>query len=454
MDGHPDSRPRLRLLSPEHSRRVLEASFRILAETGVLVRDAEALRALAGAGCAQGADGRVRFPQVRVRRALEGIPRRLVLFDRHGRAAVDTADRVPRFALGANCLRTLDWRTGEQRSSTLADIRETARLCEKLPNLELAATLGNPNELPAHEQALAAVRALAEYTRKPLVFAAHDEVEDEAIWGWLAGQAGGWQALADRPFALELTGPSSPLELGQEACRRLAFTARQRLPVVCYPALLPGLSGPVTLEGALAQSTAEILAGLVVHQLAGPGSPVLTGSSILPMDLKSGGIAYGSPEYAMAGLAAVDLFSDLGIPSWTGAGCSDAHTVDAQAAAEAGMNLHLAALSGTAFIHNLGYLSAGKTGSLEMLLLCDELAGSARRLAAGLTVSDENLAVEASGRAAAGSSFLLDEHTLAHMRSAMWTPGLFERSGLEDWQGRGSPGLQKRLRGRLRELLG
>jgi trimethylamine:corrinoid methyltransferase-like protein len=89
-----------------------------------------------------------------------------------------------------------------------------------------------------------------------------------------------------------------------------------------------------------------------------------------------------------------------------------------------------------------------------MLVLCDELAGSARRLAAGLTVSDENLAVEASGRAAAGSSFLLDEHTLAHMRSAMWAPGLFERSGLEDWQGRGSANLQRRLRGRLRELLG
>jgi trimethylamine--corrinoid protein Co-methyltransferase len=453
MNGHPDSTPRLRLLSREHSRRVQEASFRILAETGVLVRDPEALRALAGAGCAQGADGRVRVPEAAVRRALQGIPRRLVLFDRHGKAAVDTADRVPRFGLGANCLRTLDWRTGEHRSSTLADIRETARLCEKLPNIDLAATLGNPNELPAAEQALAAVRALAENTCKPLVFAAHDEVEDQAIWGWLAAEAGGWQALADRPFALELTGPSSPLQLGQEACRRLAFAARRRLPAVCYPALLPGMSGPVTLEGALAQSTAEILAGLVVHQLAGPGSPVLTGSSILPMDLHSGGIAYGSPEYAMAGLAAVDLFSDLGIPSWTGAGCSDAHTVDAQAAAEAGMNLHLAALSGTAFIHNLGYLSAGKTGSLEMLLLCDELAASARRLAAGLAVSDESLAVEASGRAAAENSFLVDEHTLAHMRSAMWVPGLFERSGLEDWQGRGSSGLQRRLREKLRGLL-
>jgi trimethylamine--corrinoid protein Co-methyltransferase len=458
-DGlHPSESPlvtaRLRLLTGEDSARVRAASFRILAEVGLQVDDAETRAALKQAGCRADGEGRLRFSEEVVLRALEKAPRRLVLYDQDGKPKIDTADAVPRFGLGINCIRSLDWRTGEHRSCTLADIRETARLCEKLPNVDLVASLGNPNDLPPAEQALAAVRALAEGTRKPLAYAAHDEVEDQAIWGWLAERAGGWQALTDRPFALDLTGPHSALRLGEEACRRLAFAARRRLPVVCYPALLPGSNGPVTLEGALAQSTAEILAGLTVHQLAGPGSPVVTGSSILPMDLRSGSIAYGSPEYVMAGLAAVDLFTDLGIPSWIGAGCSDAHTVDAQAAAEAGMNLHLAALSGTSFIHNLGYLAGGKTGSLEMLLLCDELAGSARRLAAGLAVTEANLAVEVTTRAAPDNSFLTDEHTLAHMRTALWAPALLQRASLEDWVREGSPSLQDRLRARLREMLG
>ena len=454
MTGGSRSTARLRLLTGEDYARLRGAAFRILAEVGVQVDDAQASATLVRAGARQDEAGRLRLAEEVVLRALERVPRRLVLFDQAGRPAVDTADPVPRFGLGINCLRTLDWRTGQLRSCSLADIRETARLCEQLPNVDLAASLGNPNELPAAEQALAAVRTLAEGTRKPLAYAAHDEVEDQAIWGWLAERAGGWQALSDRPFALDLTGPHSPLRLGEEACRRLAFAARRRLPVVCYPALLPGTNGPVTLEGALAQSTAEILAGLAVHQLAGPGAPVVTGSSILPMDLRSGTIAYGSPDYVLAGLAAVDLFGELGIPTWIGAGCSDAHTVDAQAAAEAGMNLHLAALSGTSFIHNLGYLSGGKTGSLEMLVLCDELAGSARRLAAGLSVSDERLAVQVSARAARENAFLTDEHTLAHMRSALWSPGLLQRAGLEDWQARGSPSLQRRLRERVGELLG
>ena len=67
-----------------------------------------------------------------------------------------------------------------------------------------------------------------------------------------------------------------------------------------------------------------------------------------------------------------------------GAGCSDAHDLDLQAAAEVGSNMTAAALAGTTFIHNLGFLSGGRTGSLEMLVLCDELAGMVGRLAAGM----------------------------------------------------------------------
>jgi trimethylamine--corrinoid protein Co-methyltransferase len=444
---------RLALLGQRDCARLHGAALRTLAEVGLRVDDADTRRSLLAAGCREDPEGRLLFPSVAVERALESVPRRLILYDQDGKSAVDTADPLPRFGPGINCIHTLDWRTGEHRPCTLADIRETARLCQRLPNVDLAASLGNPNDLPPADQALEAVKALAENTRKPLAYAAHDEVEEEVIWGWLAERAGGWQALADRPFALELTGPHSPLHLGQEACRRLAFAARRRLPVVCYPALLPGVSGPVTLEGALAQSSAEILAGLVVHQLAGPGSPLITGSSILPMDLQSGGIAYGSPEYALACLAAVDYFTAIGVPSWTGAGCSDAHTVDAQAASEAGMNLHLAALSGTSFIHNLGFLSAGKTGSLEMLVLCDELAGSARRLAAGLDMNEGNLAVEVTRRCARENTFLYDQHTLDRMRAALRAPRLLQRTSLEDWQSRGSPNLQSRLRERVADLL-
>ena len=444
---------RLRMLSQEQTKTIYRASLRILREIGMDVRDLETRKQLLQAGCREGEDEYILFPDELVDRCLSTITNRFTLWNRNGQLAVDTRNPIPHFAPGLNCITIYDHRTNTHRECLLKDVREAARVCERLDNFDMASGLGNPSDVEPSKQALETVKAIVEESVKPLPFIAHDEVEDEEIWNYLAEIAGGWDALAEKPFALDLTGPYSPLELGEEACRRLRYAARRALPVVCYPAMIPGTTGPVTLDGAIAQSSAEILAALVVHQLEQPGAPVITASAILPMDMRSGAIAYGSPEYMMVGIAAVDLFDDLGVPTWIGAGCSDAHIVDAQAAAEAGMSLYLASLAGTAFIHNLGFLSAGKNGSLEMLVLSDELAGGVRRMAGGIRVSDESLGVEVTRRAAKDHSFIRDEHTIAHMSRAMWEPTLFRRTSLEGWAGSGSAPLQRRIREKLEELL-
>jgi trimethylamine--corrinoid protein Co-methyltransferase len=444
---------RLRMLSEEQTKTIYRAALRILREIGMDVRDADTRKQLLQAGCREDEEEYILFPDELVDRCLSTIADRFTLWDRNGELAVDTRDKVPHFAPGLNCITIYDHRTDTHRECLLRDVREAARVCQRLQNFDMASGLGNPSDVEPSEQALETVKAIVEQSVKPLPFIAHDEVEDEEIWNYLAEVAGGWDALAEKPSALDLTGPYSPLELGEEACRRLRHAARRRLPVVCYPAMIPGTTGPVTLDGAIVQSSAEILAGLVVHQLEQPGAPVITASAILPMDMRSGGIAYGSPEYLMVGIGAVDLFDDLGVPTWIGAGCSDAHIVDAQAAAEAGMSLYLASLSGTAFIHNLGFLSAGKNGSLEMLVLADELAGGVKRLVAGIEVSEESMGVEVTRRAAKDHSFIMDEHTIQHMSRAMWEPRLFRRVSLESWAGSGSAPLQRRIREKLEDLL-
>ncbi len=444
---------KLKLLNEADSQAIHRAALRILREIGMAVLDHDTRKMLKKAGCRENDKGYLLFDEALIERTVATVPSKMVLYNRNGEVAVDSGGVCPYFSPGLNCVHILDHRSGEHRLCRLKDIKETARLCDRLPNIDLAAGLGNPSDIPPPEQAMATVQALAEGTSKPLAFIGHDEVEVEQIWRYLAGLAGGWEALSARPFALDLTGPSSPLKLGEEACRRLRFAAHRRLPVVCYPALITGASSPITLAGALAQSAAEILGGITVHQLEQPGAPVISGSSILPMDMRSAGIAYGSPEYTLACLGAVDYFNHIGVPSWFGAGCSDAHTVDAQAAAEAGMHLQTAVISGTSFIHNLGYLSAGKTGSLEMLVLCDELAGMAKSFAAGIQVNEDTLAVEVTRRAYKDQSFLMDDHTLKHVRTAMWQPTLSRRVSLEDWQSAGAEDMQKRVRERLRDLL-
>lgn len=270
----------------------------------------------------------------------------------------------------------------------------------------------------------------------------------------IADRVGGWNRIAEKPVSIELMGPISPLKLPGELCQRLINCARWRTPVVCYPATFPGMSSPISTAGAIAQSSAEAIVGIVIHQLTEPGAPVLSGSAILPMDLRQANLAYGSPEYMQAGLGASDYFRYVGIPSWIGAGCSDSHQFDAQAAAETGANLAIAALAKTPFVHNLGFLSGGRTGSLELLTLCDEMVGWVTKMSTGVEVTAETLAVEVMERAIPGNDFLTDSHTQDRYLTENWYPNLCERSDAEAWMESGGKDMQGRIKDRLHDLLG
>lgn len=430
------------------------AVLRVLREVGAIVDDRAVRRWLVhDHGCRERGDGRVCFPDELVERALESVPARVVLYDLDGAPRIDTQDRVTRFCPGHNCVQVLDYETGKHRPATLADIEAVGRVSEALPNIDALASLGYPGDVPAEEEALLTVKTLSGASRKPVVFTGHDEVEVERIWDFLASQVGGWDKLSQRPCGLDLIGPVSPLKLGEETCRRLQLAARHRLPVVCYPAIFPGMACPITLAGAIVQSSAESLAGIVISQMTEPGAPIMAGSAILPMDMRRADLAYGSPEYVLGGLGATDYLNSIGVPSWVGAGCSDAHDLDLQAAAEVGANMAAAVLAGTSFVHNLGFLSGGRTGSLEMLVLCDELAGMANRLAAGVVVDQDALAVEVIERAAAENAFLTDPHTFERYETEMWIPGLFERSDVSLWLESGATPMRERIREKLRAIL-
>ena len=448
-------RATLRLVDADEASRIHDAVKTILWEVGVLVEHREMRqRLLREHGCRETGDGYLQMPPDLVEWAIEQAPDRILLYDQDGNLRVDTASRTPSYCPGHNCVRILDFRSNELRPCRLDDIRETARLCEALPNIDMACSLGYPSEVPPQDEVTETVRAMYENCRKPAALLAHDEVVQERMLNLIADMTGGWDNMADKPLCLELMGPISPLKLPEELCQRLINCARWGIPAVCYPATFPGMSCPISTAGAIAQSSAEALAGIVVHQLAAPGAPVMSGSAILPMDLRQANLAYGSPEYMTAGLGAADYFRHIGIPSWIGAGCSDSHQFDTQAAAEAGANLAIAALASTPFVHNLGFLSGGRTGSLQMLTLCDELVGWSNKMAAGVEVSADSIAAEVVRRAVANNDYLTDEHTQQRFMSENWYPGLCERSDADAWLEAGAVDMTARVNQRLHEILG
>ena len=142
----------------------------------------------------------------------------------------------------------------------------------------------------------------------------------------------------------------------------------------------------------------------------------MAGSSILPMDMRRADLAYGSPELMLAGMGAVDYFNSIGRPSWVGAGCSDFHLPDMQAAAEVGSNM-------------------------------------AHRFAAGIAVDDETLAFDAVKRCASDNGFITDDHTIERYETERWLPGLFERSDVDLWNEGGGRKLGEKIKDRLSDLL-
>ena len=444
----------LELINSHSAGLIHDAVKRILWNVGVIIEHPSTRRMLIKNHKCVENDAYIRLPPDLIEQAISTAPDKILLYDRNGEVRVDTSDKVSSFCPGHNCVRILDFRTGELRPCSLEDIRETARLCDHLPNIDMVCSLGYPSEVDPEDEVVETTKAMYDNCNKPAALLAHDDKIQKRMMDVIADRAGGWNEIAEKPVSIELMGPISPLRLPEDLCERLINCARWRAPVVCYPATFPGMSCPISVAGAIAQSSAEAIAGIVIHQLNEPGAPVLSGSAVLPMDLRQANLAYGSPEYMLSGLGASDYFRYIGIPSWIGAGCSDSHQFDAQAAAEAAANLTIASMAKSSFVHNLGFLSGGRTGSLEMLMFCDEMIGWTSKMAGGVQVNAESLAVEVVERSALNTEYLTDQHTQDRYLTENWYPNLCERSDAEAWLEEGGDDMQARIRQRLSEILG
>jgi trimethylamine--corrinoid protein Co-methyltransferase len=208
----------------------------------------------------------------------------------------------------------------------------------------------------------------------------------------------------------------------------------------------------VTIAGALAQGTAEALAGVLVAQLKREGAPVIFGGERLHMDMATTMSSYGAPEFMMSVAANAEMATFYGLPSWSYAGCSDAKTFDQQAAAEGTLMTLLAALSGGNLNHDVGYLEAGLTASLEAVVLGDEVIGAVKRIMGGVEVSRETLALDVIHEVGPGGEYLSSKHTLDHFRRD-WFPRVFDRGSYESWVGTGEKTLAQRANGVVKDIL-
>jgi trimethylamine--corrinoid protein Co-methyltransferase len=221
--------------------------------------------------------------------------------------------------------------------------------------------------------------------------------------------------------------------------------AEQNLPIVHSPAPVQGGTAPVTLGGALAMANAEVLSGLVIHQLKRAGAPMVYGCGMHQLDMKTTISVYTSPDFVLARVAVAEMGRFYGMPTWGYAGDANSCVVDEQAATEATFSIMAALLAGNNLTHDVGYLESGKTTSPEMIVLCDEIISMLRHFVAGISFDDESMAMDVIHQVGPDGDFLSTKHTLQHFRH-MWRPALFSRLGGEAWARAGSKRLGENLR--------
>jgi len=445
--------PRFRLLEQTQIERIHHAVLHVLDEVGVQVLHSDAVALLADHGCRVSDGTIVRIPSFLVEDAIASAPPSVTIYNQHGTPALELGGRRSYFGTGTDLPKTIDLETREIRDTREDDIRKSTRISDALPNIDFIGSYGLPRDIPPGLHYIRCFQILLENTSKPVFFTAESLKDLKVIQEMAEAVAGGPEALAERPFLIHYSEPVSPLTHSGEAAEKLMHCARNRIPINYTPALLSGSTGPVTLAGAITVAAAEALSGLVIHQLAGRGAPILSGFAATSMDMLRATVSYTSPEFRLTHSACSDLFHHYGLPVWGTAGCSDAQFPDLQSGAEYGFTLLNAALDGANLIHDCGYMGQGFLAAPEMLVFADEVIAYVKRYMRGFDLGPEHLALDVIRDVGPGGHFLGEKHTLDHFQDEHWRPTRFNRENLPNWIKQGKQTLDSRLLETTRDIL-
>jgi trimethylamine--corrinoid protein Co-methyltransferase len=190
-----------------------------------------------------------------------------------------------------------------------------------------------------------------------------------------------------------------------------------------------------------------------MHQLKNPGAPFIYGNVPSSFDMGTMVSLYGGPELPMLHAVVGQLGRFYNIPSYGTAGCTDSNAIDAQAGMEAMYSIMMAGLAGTNLVHDSGYIGAGLVGSLEMMLMDNEIIGFTKKFFEGMEVSPETLSVDIIDEVGPGGEYITTEDTLENYKKEMWYSGLLSRKQHVVWKAEGKVTLDRKLNEHVRKLI-
>ena len=431
-------RPRLQMFSDEQVKRIVDDALAVLSTVGFEVENTQAQTLLREARVRESA-GRFFASEKAVRERLATVPSRVVVFDRGGEAALDLGGDRVHFDPGSAAIHILDAETGRHRPPVTSDLRHLAWVAEACRNIAGQSTGLVPGDVPEEMGDRWRLYVALLNSTKPVITGTFRKDGFEVMKAMLAAVRGGETALAAKPLAIFDCCPSPPLKWSDLTCQALVDCARARIPAELVSMPLGGATSPVTLREMVVQHAAESLSGVLLHQLAAPGAPIIWGGSPAAFDMRHGTTPMGAIETMMVDAGYAQVGKHLGMPTHAYMGMSDAKVVDWQTGTESGLGAVIGALAGVNLISGPGMLDFESCQSLEKLVLDDQLAGMALRLVRGISHDSSGEAVDLIRQVVELGGFLGHRHTRENFRKELFIPGkVIERGTYDSWEAAGA----------------
>ena len=408
---------RLRILQDDQLQALRTATLEILDSVGVHCPSARA-RGIYRQHAARVDEATeiVHLPPDLVLQAMAKAPRHYVLGARspeHEAGLDGTAMYVATDGCGVE---TIDFDTRQRRPSRKEDVARMARVADALSSVgfywPIVSAQDHPRTAPLHE--------LDASFRNTVKHVQTETVMDERMARYAVEMArvvaGDEGTMRRRPPLSSLVCTIAPLAQDEGGMEAALVLAEAGLPVGFMSMANTGSTGPGTLAGTLAAADAEIVAALVLVQLAFPGAPVF--HSMMPGIMHPRTGAYlataweGDPFYPLG----VEIAHHWGVPTLAGCFGTDALVPGWQSAAEAPASLMLCALCGAETGSGMGLLEACTLLYPEELILDSDIYHRVRVLAERLDVSEQSLAVDVVRQVGPRGVFLRHKHTRGSLR--------------------------------------
>lgn len=422
-----------------------ETSLAVLERVGVAVESPAAREILIAGGCSEGPRARILMPRAVVADAVAACRPRFTLAARDATRSIPVdADPGPTYVHNMGGARDMvDPKTGATRRATMADQVRLTRVMHHMANLHSVTSLVQPDDVPHPLEPLYSYLVLAHETDKPIGGPGISFAYQAGFLRRMAMAVTGADG-TDGRYPVDLAfSPVSPLQLGAEVTDALIETVRAgRVAVEILPCPAAGTTAPGSMSAAIATQNAEVLAGVVMTQLAAPGTPLYYGPRLSSINPRTGVVTSGPPETGVASIAATRLARKYGLACDCYGPTSDSVTVDTQFGYEHMANAILGLAARPRFLSGPGENQAGSGGSLEALVIDDEVLNYAFYAFRAPAWDRDALSLEAIEEGLTSEfGFLATAHTRRYLRADFVKPLLSYRGGMGEWAASGRTGL-------------